>query len=208
MPRSGINGTYNLPPNTDNQVPNTPISSSMFNAFADDVEQTNNTVVPEAYGGTGASTYAGARANLGADNAANLISGLLAAARIPDTLTSDKAFRTGNILAALTSGGLLEYGINGNGDYLKFRGGLIICLNRNIPGSATNIAFGSVWRSDTISWTYPVAFNFQPIVYGGVNNSFRWVTGVAASATSCNFKHMDAASSATVISATGLAIGF
>lgn len=65
MPRSGINSTYSLPPNTDNQVPNTPISSSMFNAAMDDIEQTFNTVQPEAYGGTGAATYAAARTNLG-----------------------------------------------------------------------------------------------------------------------------------------------
>lgn len=65
MPRSGVNGTYSLPPNTNNQAPNTPISSSMFNAFASDVQQTFNDPTPEAYGGTGASTFAGARANLG-----------------------------------------------------------------------------------------------------------------------------------------------
>lgn len=60
MPRSGINGTFTLPPNTDNQQPNTPISSAMFNAFADDVEQTYNTPQPIAYGGTGATTAGGA----------------------------------------------------------------------------------------------------------------------------------------------------
>lgn len=64
MPRSP--STYSLPPGTTPQVPNTVISSSMFTAFADDVAQTFNTVQPEAYGGTGASTYAQARANLGA----------------------------------------------------------------------------------------------------------------------------------------------
>lgn len=65
MPRSGIIGTYSLPPNTNNQAPNTPISSSMFNSFASDVQQTFNDPTPEAYGGTGASTFAQARANLG-----------------------------------------------------------------------------------------------------------------------------------------------
>lgn len=60
MPRSGIIGTYSLPPNTNNQAPNTPISSSMFNAFASDVQQTFNDPTPVAYGGTGAATAAAA----------------------------------------------------------------------------------------------------------------------------------------------------
>lgn len=65
MPRSGVNGTYTLPPNTDNQQPLTTISSSMFNAAMDDVEQTFNSVQPEAYGGTGADNFADARENMG-----------------------------------------------------------------------------------------------------------------------------------------------
>lgn len=67
MPRSGVNGTYTLPPNTDNQQPLTPISSSMFNAAMDDVEQTFNTPTPIAYGGTGAATAGDARTELGVD---------------------------------------------------------------------------------------------------------------------------------------------
>lgn len=67
MPRSGVNGTYTLPPNTDNQQPLTHISSSMFNAAMDDVEQTFNTPTPIAYGGTGAATAVDARAELGVD---------------------------------------------------------------------------------------------------------------------------------------------
>lgn len=51
MPRSP--STYSLPPGTTPQQPNTVISSSMFNAFADDVAQTFNTVQPIVYGGTG-----------------------------------------------------------------------------------------------------------------------------------------------------------
>lgn len=70
MPRSGVTGTYTLPPGTDNQVAGTPISPTMFNAFADDLEQTNNTPVPIAYGGTNAATAADARTNLGLGSSA------------------------------------------------------------------------------------------------------------------------------------------
>lgn len=65
MPRSGINGTYTLPGPQATQAPLTPIPSAVNNAGWSDVEQTFNTVQPEAYGGTGASTFAQARTNLG-----------------------------------------------------------------------------------------------------------------------------------------------
>lgn len=65
MPRSGTTGVYSLPPNTDNQQPLTPILSSMFNNFADDVEQAFNTPTPIAFGGTNAATESAARTNLG-----------------------------------------------------------------------------------------------------------------------------------------------
>lgn len=54
MPRSPT--TFVLPPGTTPQVPNTVISSSVFNAFADDVAQTFNTIQPVPFGGTGLAT--------------------------------------------------------------------------------------------------------------------------------------------------------
>lgn len=53
MPRSGVNGTYNLPGAQATQVPGTPIPSAVNNQGWSDVEQTFNTVQPIAYGGTG-----------------------------------------------------------------------------------------------------------------------------------------------------------
>lgn len=65
MARSGVIGTYNPPPGTNNQIAGTPISPAMFNGWVDDVTQTFNTIQPEAYGGTGAATFEQARTNLG-----------------------------------------------------------------------------------------------------------------------------------------------
>lgn len=63
--RSGVNGTYTPPPGVGDEVAGTPISPTDNNTFVADVAQTFNTPTPEAYGGTGASTYAQARTNLG-----------------------------------------------------------------------------------------------------------------------------------------------
>lgn len=65
MPRSGVLGTYSLPPGTTPQQPNTTITSAIHNAAFDDVAQTLNTPTPVAYGGTGSSTPQTARAALG-----------------------------------------------------------------------------------------------------------------------------------------------
>lgn len=66
MPRSGVNGTYSLPPGTTPQQPNTVIQSSVWNAAMDDIAQTQNTPLPVPYGGTGSATIDGARTSLGA----------------------------------------------------------------------------------------------------------------------------------------------
>lgn len=63
MPRSPIVATQ--PPGTTPQVPNTVISSAIWNAAMDDIYQIFNTPQPIAYGGTGAMTASDARTNLG-----------------------------------------------------------------------------------------------------------------------------------------------
>jgi hypothetical protein len=89
MPRTGPNGEYTLPPNTNDQQPNATIRSSMFNGFATDVQQALNTewpagllpeipedkipeitadklpIVPIEKGGTGGETLEEAQENLG-----------------------------------------------------------------------------------------------------------------------------------------------
>lgn len=57
MPRSPT--VFNLVPGTVPQVPDTPISSAMFNAAMLDFEQTFNTPQPIQYGGTAATTAVG-----------------------------------------------------------------------------------------------------------------------------------------------------
>lgn len=63
MPRSPTN--YTLPPGSTPVVPDTVIQSAIEQAFREDVAQTFNTPQPIEYGGTNATTAAGARTNLG-----------------------------------------------------------------------------------------------------------------------------------------------
>lgn len=63
MPRSPTN--YTLPPGSTPVVPDTVIQSAIEQAFREDVAQTFNTPQPIEFGGTNATTAAGARTNLG-----------------------------------------------------------------------------------------------------------------------------------------------
>jgi len=88
-------------------------------------------------------TPAAAREALGANDAANLTAGLISAARVPATLTPDKAFRRGNILGTVSqvggipTGAIIERGSNANGEYVRFADGTQICWG------SRSIAFGS-----------------------------------------------------------------
>ena len=67
-------------------------------------------------------------------NASNLSSGTVAAARISNTLTPDKAFRRGNILGTVSqsggvpTGAIIERGSNANGEFVKYADGTMICF--------------------------------------------------------------------------------
>lgn len=77
MPRSGVNGTYTLPGPQANATTLQPISSATNNQGWTDVAQTFNTVQPEAYGGTGASTFTQAAINLGVNTKVGRVTRLL-----------------------------------------------------------------------------------------------------------------------------------
>ncbi|MDH1234498.1 hypothetical protein [Stutzerimonas stutzeri] len=89
-------------------------------------------------------TAAAAREALGTNDAANLTAGLLSAARVPATLTPDKAFRRGNILGTVShadgvpTGAIIERGSNANGEYIRWADGTQICWSRRVRNATTN----------------------------------------------------------------------
>lgn len=84
MPRTS--GVYSPPAGTKG-TPNTTIESSKYNAFVDDLTTDANAARPVTAGGTGSTNATAARAALGTDNADNLLSGTVADARLPATLS-------------------------------------------------------------------------------------------------------------------------
>ncbi|WP_312903865.1 hypothetical protein [Stutzerimonas nitrititolerans] len=106
-----------------------------------------------------APTPAQAREALGANDAASLTAGLLDVARIPATLTPDKAYRRGNILGTVSqaggvpTGAIIERGSNTNGEYIRWADGTQECW-RVVGGIGSWTAGLTLNRP----WTFPATF--------------------------------------------------
>ncbi|MEL6758504.1 MAG: tail fiber domain-containing protein [Pseudomonadota bacterium] len=97
MARDG-SGTYSFPAGTD-AVSGETISSTKYNTRMDDLEADANVDRPVAAGGTGASTPAGARQNLDAQQQSDLLDAIAALSTVADRLI----YATGNDTVALTT---------------------------------------------------------------------------------------------------------
>lgn len=78
MPRDG-SGVYSLPAGSSDFVPNTVIESAKIDALSADLETDANTARPITAGGTGATTAADARTNLGIASATDVANAFTAA---------------------------------------------------------------------------------------------------------------------------------
>lgn len=65
-------------------------------------------------------------------------------------------------LGGIPTGALVEYGINANGEYWRYAGGMQICIAREASGSQLTTAAGSLYRTGSNGWTFPAAFIEEP----------------------------------------------
>lgn len=101
-------------------------------------------------------------------------SGVLGAGTIEITalgglkVNSSEVYRRNNIIsgvsqvAGVPTGGVIEYGSNANGSYVRFADGTQICWFDNYNAGLVNIAAGSIYASADKVWTYPAAFASIP----------------------------------------------
>lgn len=80
--------------------------------------------------------------------------------------------------AGVPTGAIVERGSNANGEYVRFADGTQICTSSTIAIPATNIALGSVFRSETVIWTFPASFvaGSTPVVTGEAQALHHWIT--------------------------------
>jgi hypothetical protein len=122
-------------------------------------------------------------------------------------------YNQGNILGTISessgvpTGAIIERGSNANGEFVKYADGTMICTNNNIGVLTTTSAQGNVFRStNTLSWTFPVAFSATPSLGASSSSAARWV-GSTADSTGGSFHLFFPTSNATNIDITGLVIG-
>lgn len=100
------------------------------------------------------------------------------------------SFNRGNILgpvsqsAGTPTGAIIERGSNANGEYVRYADGTQICT-QSITAGATTTAFGALFRSISLSWSFPAAFVNIPTVSGieSAGNGFCWAS-LGATSTS------------------------
>lgn len=92
--------------------------------------------------------------------------------QVRNDLTADKAYRRGNILGGLSqsggvpTGGLLEYGSNANGAYLRLADGTLVCwTDYTFSSTAINTATPTGFRSSAAVLNYPAAYSAAPKVF-------------------------------------------
>jgi hypothetical protein len=116
----------------------------------------------------------------------------------PDTLLrAGDGYLKGTILGAVSkdtngvpTGGVIERGANGNGDYVRFADGTQICTSGDIPtGGITNPA-GALFQSNHLAWTFPAPFapGVPPILTGESGNTGAWPTFAPHGVLSTGFK--------------------
>ncbi|MBW9062366.1 phage tail protein [Rhizobium herbae] len=93
----------------------------------------------------------------------------------------------------IATGALIEKGNNGNGEYVKFADGTLICtIGQDLASQAITTARGSLFGSNSFLWTFPAAFAiFTPkITYDFERNDAGYVGGgssLSKTLTSVNY---------------------
>lgn len=104
---------------------------------------------------------------------------------------ADYAYGPGNLLgpvsesAGVPTGAVIERGENANGAYVRMADGTQICWSDKFSVDIT-ITAGAIFRSNSVSWTYPVVFSDTPALMQGRQNhstAYWTVAGVTDATT-------------------------
>lgn len=122
-------------------------------------------------------------------------------------------YRRSNILGTVSksggvpTGAIIERGSNANGEYVRFADGTQICWLRESVAGAPTVGFGSIFRSQTITWTFPAAFASAPSVSVASNSIGIWVDAQIPSGSSVGLRLYSAASQSGSFTAQCIATG-
>lgn len=121
--------------------------------------------------------------------------------------TKDKILGTVAQSAGVPTGAVIQRGGNANGEYVRFADGTQICTSTGLSATNTSTALGSIFRSDNVTWTYPIAFAAAPVVTGSVDNANSWLTTSPPNATSCILRALAGVTNASAVDIRAMAVG-
>lgn len=98
-----------------------------------------------------------------------------------------KQYNEDNVVDTMDNGGIIERGVNSNGEYTKYRDGTMVSYT-----NAVSMVIAAVNTNTTVNWTFPIAFSTSPVVVPVIrgpsaNDTFmvNRFTGTATSASVC-----------------------
>jgi hypothetical protein len=96
------------------------------------------------------------------------------------------------------TGAAFERNANGNGRWWKTADGMMRVARDDYLVAPVSTALGGIWRSATVTWTFPQAFASPPIVTGQVADPDCWISVVATTTTQVTFRVLSATSRSSV----------
>ncbi|MGQ0564028.1 MAG: DUF2793 domain-containing protein [Gemmobacter sp.] len=85
--------------------------------------------------------------------------------------------------AGVPTGALIESGSNANGTYRRFACGMQVCWREALSAANVSTANGSLFRSASVTWTFPVTFIAAPVVTGQSDSADIWMAGALPTTT-------------------------
>lgn len=120
---------------------------------------------------------------------------------------SGNIFRTVSQSSGVPTGGLIERSSSANGEYVRFADGTQICSRTDLATPIVGTADGNIFRSGTLTWTFPATFVAAPALSGSVDDFGGWLSLSSVSGTSASGVRMAAATDSDTPVARLIAIG-
>jgi hypothetical protein len=105
------------------------------------------------------------------------------------------------------TGAVIERGSSANGEFVRLADGTQICTRVGLSAAAVATAFGALFRSADIAWTFPATFAAAPVVSGQADDADVWLTAAAPGTTGATLRLVSAVSKPTVTGLRVMAVG-
>lgn len=105
------------------------------------------------------------------------------------------------------TGAVIERGTAAAGEFVRFADGMQICTSAGVTVPNASTASGALFRSATVTWTFPRAFAVAPTVSGSVQDGECWLAAEVPSGTAVSLRALSPVTKAAALTLRALAVG-